>query len=255
MCGYLNGEFMILELAFIGIFVGFISGFFGIGGGTILVPILMYLGFDIKDAIGISVLQMVFSSMYGSYLNYMKGSLKVSKKIFFGIGGFIGGLGSGFVVETLSSQTLTILLLLVVLFAIYKFFVSPSYSDKDPIENRVLNFFIGMMIGLLAMSVGIGGSLLLTPIMVGLLHYDIKKAVSAALFFVVFSSLSGLISLSAYGFIDYYNGTIIGIASLIGVYFGITIAHKTNAKRHKNLILILNFIIMGLIVNKLIQGN
>jgi uncharacterized membrane protein YfcA len=245
---------MILELAIIGIFVGFISGFFGVGGGTILVPILMYLGFDIKEAIGISVLQMVFSSVYGSYLNYIKGSLKVSKKIFFGFGGFIGGLGSGYVVKILSSQTLTIALLLVVLFAIYKFFKTPETTDKEPIQNRVLNFFIGMFIGLLAMSVGIGGSLLLTPIMVGLLHFDIKKAVSAALFFVVFSSLSGLISLSMFGFIDYHNGTIIGLASLIGVYFGITVAHKTDPKRHKNLILILNFIIMGLIVNKLIQG-
>ena len=243
---------MIIELAVIGIFVGFISGFFGIGGGTILVPILMYLGFDIKEAIGISVLQMVFSSTYGSYLNYIKGTLKVSKKIFFGIGGFVGGLGSGYVVQTLSSKTLTIALLLVVMFAIYKFFVTPEISDKKPIENKLLNFFIGLGIGLLAMSVGIGGSLLLTPIMVGLLHYDIKKAVSAALFFVVFSSISGLISLSYYGFIDYYNGALIGFSSLLGVYFGISVAHKTEPKRHKNLILILNFIILGLIANKLI---
>ena len=243
---------MIIELAVIGIFVGFISGFFGVGGGTILVPILMYLGFDIKEAIGISVLQMVFSSTYGSYLNYIKGTLKVSKKIFFGIGGFVGGLGSGYVVQTLSSKTLTIALLLVVMFAIYKFFVTPEISDKKPIENKLLNFFIGLGIGLLAMSVGIGGSLLLTPIMVGLLRYDIKKAVSAALFFVVFSSISGLISLSYYGFIDYYYGALIGFSSLLGVYFGISVAHKTEPKRHKHLILILNFIILGLIANKLI---
>lgn len=243
---------MIIELAIIGVFVGVISGFFGIGGGTILVPILMYLGFDIKEAIGISVLQMVFSSVYGSYLNYIKGSLKVSKKIFFGIGGFVGGLGSGYVVDTLSSKTLTIALLLVVIFAIYKFFTTPEISDKKPIENKVLNFFIGLGIGLLAMSVGIGGSLLLTPIMVGILHYDIKKAVSAALFFVVFSSISGFISLSYYGYIDYYHGVIIGISSLLGVFFGISVAHKTDPKRHKTLILILNFIILGLIANKLI---
>jgi len=243
---------MIIELAVIGIFVGFISGFFGVGGGTILVPILMYLGFDIKEAIGISIVQMVFSSMYGSYLNHKRGTLKLSSTIFFGIGGFVGGLGSGYVVDTLSSKTLTIILLLVIIFAIYKFFATPAVSDKKEIENRVLFFVIGVMIGVLAMSVGIGGALLLTPIMVAFLHFDIKKAVSAALFFVVFSSVSGFVSLSYYGYIDYYHGVIIGISSLIGVFFGISVAHKTDPKRHKNLILVLNFIILALIINKLV---
>ncbi len=246
---------MIIVLAFIGIFIGFISGFFGIGGGMILVPILMYFGFDIKEAIGISVLQMVFSSIYGSYLNFIKGSLAVTKKIFFGIGGFVGGLGSGYVVQTLSSQTLTFVLLFVVVLAIYKFFVSPEVSDQKQIDNKLLNFTIGLFIGLLAMSVGIGGAVLLTPILVGILHFDLKKAVSASLFFVVFSSISGLISMSYYGLVDYYYGVIIGIASLIGVYFGVEVAHKTDPKRHKKLILVLNFVVLGLIANKLIEGT
>ena len=66
-----------MELAFVGIFVGFLSGFFGIGGGTILVPILLALGFDMKSAVGISVTQMVFSSLFGSFLNLRKGVLKI----------------------------------------------------------------------------------------------------------------------------------------------------------------------------------
>ena len=60
---------------FLGLFVGSLSGFFGIGGGTILVPILLFMSYDIKTAIGISVVQMVFSSLYGSFLNFRKGSL------------------------------------------------------------------------------------------------------------------------------------------------------------------------------------
>ena len=241
-----------IELLLAGLVVGAISGFFGVGGGTILVPILLYLGFDIKEAIGISVVQMVFSSLFGSYLNYKKGTLKISSTIFFGFGGFLGGLSSGYIVHHLSSKTLTWMFLGVVIFAIYRFFSAPHESHQKPIENRLLFLGIGIMIGMFATSIGIGGALLLTPIMVGFLHYDIKAAVSAALFFVVFSSISGLISLSTYGYVDYRHGIMIGVASLLGVYIGIYLAHKTEAKKHKNMILGLNFIILALIINKLL---
>jgi len=243
---------MVIELALVGVLVGAVSGFFGVGGGTILVPVLLYLGFDIKEAIGISIVQMVFSSLFGSYLNFKKGTLKVTTTIFFGFGGFVGGLASGYIVHTLSSKTLTWIFLGVILFAIYRFFYAPAEHHQKPIENRALFFAIGIMIGMFATSIGIGGALLLTPIMVGFLYYDIKAAVSAALFFVVFSSISGLISLSVYGHVDYVHGLLVGLSSLIGVYFGIYMAHKTEAKRHKNMILGLNFIILALLINKLI---
>lgn len=237
-----------------GVAVGAISGFFGVGGGTILVPVLLFLGFDIKDAIGISVVQMVFSSIFGSFLNFRKGTLKISSTIFFGFGGFLGGLLSGYVVHTLSSRTLTLIFLGVVLFAIYRFFHAPAQSDKPPIENRLLFLSIGIVIGIFATSVGIGGALILTPVMVGFLHYHVKEAVSAALFFVTFSSVAGLVSLSRYGYVDWSDGIVVGVTSLIGVYIGIHFAHKTDPKRHKNLILILNFVILALIVNKLLKG-
>jgi len=245
---------MIIELILTGVLVGAISGFFGVGGGTILVPILLYLGFDIKEAIGISVVQMVMSSLFGSYLNFKRGSLKVSSTIFFGFGGFLGGLASGYVVHRLSSETLTYILLGVVLYAIYRFFHAPAQSEQPAIENRLLFFAIGTMIGIFATSVGIGGALLLTPIMVGFLHYHVKEAVSTALFFVLFSSLAGLISLSRFGYVDYQHGLTIGFASLAGVFLGIHFAHKTDPKRHKKMILILNFVILALIVNKLMRG-
>ncbi len=243
-----------IELIFVGILVGAISGFFGVGGGTILVPILLYFGFDIKEAIGVSVVQMFLSSIFGSYLNHKRGTLRVSSTIFFGFGGLVGSSFSGYIIHHLSSKTLTLVFLAVVLYSIYRFFNAPHENDKEPIENRALFFGIGILVGMFATSVGIGGALLLTPIMVGFLRYDIKSAVSTALFFVVFSSFAGVVSMARYGYIDFKDGLIIGISSLIGVYLGIHFAHKTDAKKHKNLILVLNFVILVLIVNKLIRG-
>ncbi len=242
---------MTISLILLGLVVGFISGFFGIGGGTILVPALLYFGFDIKHAIGISVMQMLFSSLYGSYLNHKKGSLVLKEGYVLGIGGFIGALGSGAVVHFFPGKTLSLIFLAIVIFAIYRFFQAPVESNKEEINNQVLLFFVGVGVGLLAISVGVGGSILLTPILVGFLHYHVKKAISMALFFVVFSSMSGFISLSFYGYIEYLHGLVIGLTSLIGVYLGIHVAHKTHAKRHKKLILLLNFVILALIINKI----
>ncbi len=79
---------MEILLVLAGSLVGVLSGFFGIGGGMILIPILLLIGIDIKSAIAISIVQMVFSSFYGSYLNYKKGSLILGDGIFVGIGAF-----------------------------------------------------------------------------------------------------------------------------------------------------------------------
>jgi uncharacterized membrane protein YfcA len=67
----------LFELVTLGIVVGTLSGFFGIGGGTVLVPMLLALGYDTKVAIGIAVVQMVFSSIYGSYLNKKKWFVRI----------------------------------------------------------------------------------------------------------------------------------------------------------------------------------
>ncbi len=242
---------MFIELSLFGLVIGFISAFFGIGGGTVLVPALMYLHFEIKYAIGISVMQMVFSSIFGSYLNFRKGTLILKEGFFLGLGGFVGAQGSGLVVNFFPSIVLNIVFLISVGLAIAKFFISPVSSEKEENSSNVVLFFVGLFVGLIAISIGIGGGLFLTPILVGFLHFDLKKAVSMSLFFIVFSSVSGFISLSQYGYIHYTEGAIVGISSLLGVFFGIKAAHSANKKAHKKFILTLYVVIFLMTLNKL----
>jgi uncharacterized membrane protein YfcA len=241
-------------LVIVGVVIGGMSGFFGIGGGTMLVPALIMLGFDIKTAIGISVTQMVFSSLYGSWLNHKKGHLNLKEGLVLGLGGFAGALGSGLVVKTVPEIAIEIVFVGVVGFALYRFFKAPVHADAETghdLPPAVLAG-VGAVIGLFAISMGIGGSILLTPILVGLLRYPLKKAVSAGLFFVVFSSVSGFISLSIAGQIEYRYGFLIGIASLFGVQAGILLAGKTGNKKHKNALIVLYVIILILMTKKLL---
>ncbi len=226
-----------VELLAIGLGVGLLSGFFGIGGGTLLVPLLLLSGYGIKSAVGISVVQMVFSSIYGSYLNKKKGTLDISMVLFIGLGGFIGAFFSGYIAVFVPSVVIESIFFLFVLFALGRlFFQVKEIQDEKQVANGVL-FFIGIVIGLFSMLIGVGGSIMLVPVLVGFLHVPLKRATSAGLFFVVFSSVSGLISHTINGHIDYYNGIIIGFASLFGVYVGIHLKHKTSNEISKRLLM------------------
>jgi len=243
---------MLIELIIVGISIGAMSGFFGIGGGMILVPLLLMIGFDIKSAIGISITQMVFSSIYGSYLNFRKGSLILGDGLFVGLGGFIGGFLGGFITQQISASILEYLFIALVIFALYRLILSPKIEDDTQSKSlpSYILVIVGFIIGAFAISLGVGGSILLTPILAGVLHYPIKKAVSAGLFFVVFSSLSGFIS--QFNSIDINSGLIVGISSLIGVFIGIWLKEHVSNQKHKNLIIGLYSISLILMVNKII---
>ncbi|NOX15517.1 MAG: sulfite exporter TauE/SafE family protein [Epsilonproteobacteria bacterium] len=243
---------MFVILGFIGIVVGFASGFFGIGGGTILVPTLIYLGFGVKAAISISITQMVFSSIFGSFVNYKNKMLRLESGLVLGFGGFLGAQFSGYIVSSLPPVILLGFFATALLASLYKFFKAPSEPTGVPNESKLLLFIIGFFVGMAAISIGIGGALFLTPIMVGFLYFDIKRAVSTSLLFVVFSSVSGLISFSIHGLVDYKAGIILGLGSLIGVYFGAKKSHTVKRDLQKKLLMVLYVILFALTVNKLI---
>jgi uncharacterized protein len=244
-----------IELLITGVLTGLLSGFFGIGGGTILVPLLLMLGYDTKTAIGISVVQMVFGSIFGSHLNNKKGTLDVSMITFIGVGGFVGALLSGYITSVFSNRTLEIFFLLFATFALFRLFMPIKEDAVEKDVSKLLLFSIGVFIGMMSITIGVGGSIMLVPILVGFLHVKLKKAISAGLFFVVFSSISGLISHSLEGHIDFKSGIIVGIASLIGVYIGIYFKDKVQTPLQKKLIVIFYiFIVIYLAKRVFIDG-
>lgn len=240
-----------LELVFLGLIVGLLSGFFGVGGGTILVPLLLFWGFDTKVAIGISVVQMVFSSVYGSYLNNKKGSLDVAMISVIGVGGFLGALLSGFITSSFNDEVLEMIFLSFAIFALVRLFFKTKENVVQKEVNKAILFLIGFVLGSISMTIGVGGSIILVPILVGFLHVPLKKAISAGLFFVVFSSIAGLISHSLAEDVDYMSGVTIGIVSLFGVYLGIFLKDKVDDVMQKRLLVGFYFLIVMYLINRI----
>lgn len=242
-----------LELGIFGVITGFVSGFFGVGGGMILIPMLLLAQYEMKQAVSISIMQMVFSSIFGSFLNSKKNKEILKDGLFLGLGGFTGGIFSGLIVSSVSGLFLQYLFLLIVILAIIRVTITPASHDKEQLLSSPRKLItIGFFIGMIAMSIGVGGSVMLTPILAGYLHYNLKHASSLGLFFVMFSSVAGFISLSLTGQMLFYEGAIVGLASLVGVYMGIYVKNKINLTSYKNLILILYGVILVSIVYKLL---
>jgi len=241
-----------MTLIILGILTGLMSGFFGVGGGTILVPMLLLYGFDMKSAVAISIMQMIFSSIYGSFLNSKKNKKMLQDGVTIGIGGFLGGSLSGIIVPNIPELYLKYLFLLVILFSIYRIAISSTKTHHETkTHNKFLLILIGFIIGMIAMSIGIGGSVILAPILVGYMFYNLKDAASLGLFFVIFSSIAGFISLSLAGHMHFSEGAIVGISSLIGVYIGIKLKNSVNIKYYKQLTLFLYSMILISVIYKL----
>ncbi|PHM17504.1 MAG: hypothetical protein CJD30_06285 [Sulfuricurvum sp. PD_MW2] len=245
---------MTIELALLGIGVGTLSGFFGIGGGTVSVPILLYLGFGIKEAIGISVTQMVAGSLMAAWLHYKNRTYNISDVKYFGFGGILGAMIGGVLVKMLHSSILEWLFLSIVAFTLARLAFSNPVPTRSEVVHRPLYTLVGSGVGIFSGMLGVGGSILMTPILVSFMGFPLKKASAVGHFFVIFSSISAFVTLLWLGFVNLEAGLTMALASLLGTVGGIWLLHKIKVARYKQILVIFYSVIFAITAYKLIMG-
>jgi uncharacterized membrane protein YfcA len=196
---------------------------------------------------------MVFSSFYGTFRNIKNGSLNIKDNYPFGIGGIVGALIGGNFLSLFSSQTVSYIFLFLITFALIRVsFSKTKQSTQVKTINPIFSLIVGFCIGIVSGMLGVGGSILLIPILVGFFHYTTKSASQTGLFFVVFSSISAFVTLSYFGYIDYVNGAVVAVSSLFGVRAGQYLSKITTVKHHKLATIIMYLILFILTVNKIV---
>ena len=241
-------------LALLGILTGSISALFGIGGGMIIVPFMLYLhhllpdfNFSTHEAIGISVMQMIFSSVFGTAINiFQKKNLCLDSAIFLGIGGFIGAAFSGIVLMYIAEKHLALTFLCVSLFTFYKFIFSVKKKPNNVVltkwQQRGILVVIGTLTGVFAISLGIGGGVMLVPLLMHYLGFDTKKIVPLSLFFIMCAALSGTLSFIRHDVVTkdvLYVGFLLGSFSLIGVVIGTRLIDNIKAHIHHGILVVI----------------
>lgn len=234
---------LISQLPFmaIGIVAGITSGLFGIGGGMIIVPFGLMFDISSHHAVAMSVVQMIFSSIFGSYLNYKKKNLNLKDGLFVGFGGLMGASFSGIIVNLCSDTLLTAIFLGVSILFFLKYFFGTKGGkiiarNRTEAQKRVILVASGAIVGVFAISLGIGGGVQLAAILGFLLGYDSKQVARISLFYILFASIAGTLSFVREGVIDssvIRSGIMVGIGSLLGVYIGTKIMEKIKLNSHK----------------------
>lgn len=96
-----------LRLVLVGLGVGFLTGFFGVGGGFLIVPALvLVLGLPMHLAVGTSLLAISLNALWGLLGNLRLGTLDWTLTVLFALGGLAGVLTGGKLSGRLPDRTL-----------------------------------------------------------------------------------------------------------------------------------------------------
>jgi uncharacterized protein len=92
----------------IGLIAGVLSGLFGIGGGILIIPSLIFLAkFPAKLAIGTSLGAMLLPvGLLGAYAYYQQGNVNLKASLLVGLGLFLGAYAGARLAQLLSGATL-----------------------------------------------------------------------------------------------------------------------------------------------------
>ena len=229
---------------------GFLAGLFGIGGGVILVPILLFYFHTIGVSslvathltFGTSLLIIVFASSTSAYQYSKNGHVIWKAVLFLGIASVVGAYIGTTIAAQLQGKTLQRIFAAVVAVSAARMLVEARKGADEPQPNLSLPGlgFIGVVVGLISALAGVGGGIFLIPMIYYLLKFPLKKALgtssativitatAAALGYVIKGWGDSLLPEQTLGYVDYIHSIPIIIGTLLTARLGATVAHKTN---------------------------
>ena len=234
----------LIIFSFVGMFVGLVAGMFGIGGGTLIVPVLIasFLSYGFEEtviihlAIGSSMASIFFTGIASAYAHKKKNSIDfdILKPVTFGIifGAFLGAL---FALQ-LSGDLLKKIISFFALFAAIRIGLSIEFKSDNKKPTNLLSYVAGSGIGFLSSILGIGGGMFSVPYFKGSglsMKISVGTAAAGGIPIALFASFGyffmGLNNSSlAYLSIGYiYIPAVLGISmtSVFAAKYGAYLAH------------------------------
>ncbi len=210
------------ELTGIGLVGGFMAGFLGIGGGIVIIPLLLYgLGVSMKLATGISMFQAFFATLSGVVIHRRNRTVNTRLGVTLGLSGVVGGIVGAVGAAQMSSRLLLGLYLLLVLLSLTLLLFAPrKEKSHEVVVSMRLALPIGLGVGILAGMLGVGGGVVLIPLMISVLRIPTKVAVGTSLVVILMTTLAGAAGKIATGQVDLQIAAFVIAGSIAGAQLG-----------------------------------
>ena len=156
----------IIVLIVVGMLVGVLSGTFGIGGGTVIVPALVWLGLSQRNAAATSTLAIVPTSISGVVSYATGGHVDWLAAALLFCGMFIGGQIGSWLLSRLPELVLRWIFVAFLVFVVINqvsFVPSRDHQIVMTVVTGIGLALLGVVIGTLAGLLGIGGGALAVP--------------------------------------------------------------------------------------------
>ena len=264
----------LLLLLGIGLAVGILSGMFGIGGGFIMTPLLIFLGIPPAIAVGTGASQVVAASVASAVGHWRRDNVDVKMGILLIAGGLFGAT-SGVFVQTILRQLgqldLVISLTYVVVLGVIGTLMliesintlrKAKVSGKStasrkagqhtwvqglPLKQRfhksklyasaIPPLAIGLIVGWLTAIMGVGGGFLIVPALIYLLSVPTRVAIGTSVFQIVFLTAFTTVLQSVQNqTVDVMLAAPLMVGGVIGAQVGIDIGQKLNAVQLRGLL-------------------
>jgi uncharacterized protein len=218
----------ILALLFVGVLGGILSGLFGVGGGIIMVPLLMTLArMDQRRASATSLAAIVPTTIVGAVTYGVAGHLDLVAGIAIAVGGIGGSLVGTRLLRTLPLGWLRWLFVaLLVLVAIRLFFEVPGRgSGIEYTWYAVLALIgLGLVMGVASGLFGIGGGVIVVPVLVALFGASDLLAKGTSLLAIIPASVTGTVANVRAHLVSLVDGLLVGIPAALASLLGAALA-------------------------------
>ena len=278
----------ILLIVLIGMLVGGLSGLFGVGGGFLMTPLLIFLGIPPAVAVGTEAPHVLASSVSGVIAHWRRKNVDFKMGFFLMIGGVVGstvGVNLFKILRIFGQIDIVIQMLFLIFLGFIGFSMAfesarttiTKYRTTSSIRTKLhqhswihglpfkLRFhrsklyisaippiIIGFFVGVLSAMMGVGGGFIIIPAMVYLLGMSTNVVVGTSLFQIIFVTANSTF------FQSYLNQTVdIVLASLmivggvIGAQIGARLGTKLKAEYLRGILAILVLVVCAKIFTDL----
>ena len=264
--------FLLLSLGGV---VGFLSGMFGLGGGFLMTPLLIFIGIPTNVAVATSANQIVASSISGTLGHWRQGLVDFKMGGVLLIGAFFGSILGIWIFSRLVAIGQIDTVISILYFALLtgiglSMLIESSKVIRDRIRRKSVKqkihyhnwahrlpfkvrfyksklyisvippIIIGFVIGILSATMGIGGAFILIPAMIYFLGMPTSKVIGTSLFQIIFiTALVTILHATTTFAVDAVLAFFLILSSVIGAQVGVLAANKLRGEEIRALLAII----------------